>query len=132
MALPSGESLLVSALINVGNVEEALSYGITPEHFRGYQDEYNWCLNFLKTYSDQPTKDVFRANWPNFPFSEHADVRSACDMVFRSYGKARLTTAMSEAVDLMGMGDVHAAWKLLHDAEPRSTAPKPVKLLTDL
>ena len=132
MALPSGESLLISALVNCGDVEEALRFGITPDHFRGYKDEYNWLLNYVKTYGEQPTKDVFRANWSGFPFSEHYDVRSACDMVFKSYGKAQLTAAMSEAVDLMGIGDVHAAWRVLDKAEPRTTAAKPKRLLTDL
>jgi len=132
MALPSGESLLISALINVGNVEEALTYGITPNYFRGYKDEYNWLLNYTKTYGEQPTRDIFRAQFSSFPISEHADVRSACDMVLKSYGKARLTEAMGEAVDLMGMGDLQAAYATLTKAEPRSTAPKAKRLLTDL
>lgn len=132
MALPSGESLLISALINVGNVEEALTFGVTPDHFRGYKDEFNWLLNYVKTYEDQPTRDIFRSQFPGFPFSEHSDVRSAVDMVFKSFGKARLTEAMGTAVDLIGMGDLHAAYNVLAKAEPRTTAPKPKRLLTDL
>jgi len=132
VALPSGESLLISALINVGNAEEALHFGVTPDLFRGYKDEYNWLLNYVKTYDDQPTRDAFRATFPNFPFSEHADVRSACDMVFKSFGKARLTEAMTTAMDLMGMGDLHAAYAEITKAQPRTTAPKAKRLLTDL
>lgn len=132
MALPSGESLLISALVNVGNVEEAQSFGITPNHFRGYRDEFNWLQNYLKTYGEQPTRDIFRSEFSSFPFSEHADVRSACDSVFKAYAKAQLTEAISEAVDLMGMNDVHAAYNRLVQAEPRTTSAKPKRLLTDM
>jgi len=132
MPLPSGESLLISALINVGDAEEAQSFGVTPDHFRGYKDEYNWLLNYVKTYGDQPTRDSFKAQFPSFPLSDHADVRSATDMVFKSWGKARLTSAMSEAMDLMGLGDLQAAYNVIADAKPWSTSAKPKRLLTDL
>jgi hypothetical protein len=128
----SGESLLISALINVGNAEEALGYGITPDHFRGYKDQYNWLLNYVSTYGDQPTRDIFCAQFRDFPYSEHADVRSAVDMVFKANAKFDLNQAMSDAIDLMAMGDVTAAYSRLVKAEPRTTRPKPKKLLTDL
>jgi replicative DNA helicase len=52
--------------------------------------------------------------------------------VLKSHGKIVLRTAINEAMDTIAMGDVYAAWKLLRDAEPRTTAPKPKRLLTDL
>lgn len=128
----SGEALLISALINVGNVDEAVRFGISPEHFRGYKDHYNWLLNYVATYGEQPTKDIFLAHWKGFPFSEHADVRSAADLVFKATARADITEAMSDAVDLMSMGDVHAAYTRLTEAKPRTAAPKPVRLLTDM
>lgn len=128
----SGESLAISALVNVGNIEEGQQYGLSPEHFRGFKDEYNWLLNYVSTYGDQPTRDIFCAQFPAFPFSTHADVRSAVDMVFKANAKHQLTEAMSEAFDLIGVGDVHEAYRALVKAEPRTTRPKPVKLLTDL
>jgi len=128
----SGESLLISALINVGNVEEALSFGVTPDHFRGYKDQYNWLLNYVSTYGDQPTRDIFCAQFRDFPYSEHSDVRSAVDMVFKATAKFELTEAMSQAFDLIAMGEVHEAHRVLTKAEPRTTKPKPKKLLTDL
>lgn len=132
MALPSGESLLLSALVNVGNIEEAVSYGITPGHFRGFKDQYTWLLNYVSTYGQQPTRDIFCAQFPEFPFSEHADVRSAADLVFKSNAKFDMREAMAEATELMGLGDVHAAYRRLVEAEPLSTVAKPVRLLTDL
>lgn len=132
MAQLSGEALAISALINTGNVEEGLQYGLSADHFRGYKDQYNWLLNYVSTYGDQPTRDIFCATWKDFPFSDHSDVRSACDLVFRATAKADLTTAMSDAFDLLAVGDVQEAYRVLIKAEPRTTRPKPKKLLTDL
>lgn len=132
MALPSGESLVISALINTGNVEEGWHYGLTREHFRGYKDEFNWVQNYLATYGDQPTKDVFLAEFNTFPFSDHADVRPACDVLFKSFGKARLREAINIGIELMGQGDVHGAWHEINAAEPQRTSAKPKRLLTDL
>ena len=132
MAIPSGESLVLSAMVNVGNVEECWHYGVSSQHFRGYNDEYNWLQNYLQTYGEQPTKDIFLAQFPDFPYSPHEDVRSACDFVLRSYSKNKIRGAIAEAVDLMGMNDVHGAWSVLNEAKPITTASKPTKLLTDM
>ena len=81
MALPSGESLLISALLNNENVAEAVGYGITAEHFIGYKDHYNWMRNYVDTYGCDPTADIFLAEFPSYPISSHHDVRSAADKV---------------------------------------------------
>lgn len=132
MALPSGEALLISALINVGNVTEAQSFGICAEHFRGFKDEYNWLLNYLETYGDQPSRDIFMESFSTFAFSDHADVRSAADLVHRANSKHRLREAMSSAIDLISMNQVNAAYEALVDAKPISTSANPRRLLTDL
>lgn len=132
MALPSGESLLISALINNGDVEEAFKYGITPHHFRGWKDQYNWLLNYVKTYGEQPSRDAFKAEFPEFPWSDHYDVRSACDLVLKAFSRHQLTEAITEGMELMKVGDVHAAWSTITKAEPRTTSAKPRRLLTDM
>jgi hypothetical protein len=49
MAQLSGEALLISALINVGDIQEGQHYGLSVGDFRGYKDEYNWLLNYVST-----------------------------------------------------------------------------------
>ena len=132
MAILSGEAVLISALLNNQDVTAAASYGLSPAHFIGYQDEYNWLLNYVENYDTCPSKDAFKVAFPAFRFSDHEDVRSATDMVLKAYGKRNLTTAMTEAMEYLGMGDLDVAYKTLVAAEPRRTAPKPRKLLTDL
>jgi replicative DNA helicase len=133
MSLPlSAECILISAILNNQDVANATSFGVSPVHFLGYKDEYNWLLTYVEQYGTEPTKDAFAHAFPNFYFSDHEDIRSACDMVFKAYAKRQMTTAMSEAVDLLELGDVHEAHRLLVKAEPRRTSPKPRRLLTDL
>ena len=132
MAQLSGEAILLSALINNGDVLSARSYGVTPSHFVGYQAHYNWLLNYYETYGVDPSKDAFRQAFPDFRFSDHEDVRSAVDMVFMAHAKRQMTTAMSEAVDHLGVGEVEEAFKALMSAEPQRTSPTPRKLLTEL
>lgn len=131
MAL-SGEALLISALLNNHEVAAAANFGVVPVHFKGYQDEYNWLLQYSEQYGEDPSWDAFSAAFPSFPKSTHENTRSAVDMVFKSYGKSQLQEAMSDAFDHLSTGDVEGADKLLKDVTIRRTAPKPRRLLTDL
>lgn len=128
----SGEAILISALLNNHDVMAGRSYGLNSVHFKGYQDQFNWLMNHVDTYGVDPSWDAFMQAFPDFRRSDHEDVRSACDMVFKAYGKRQITAAMSEAVDLLGVGDVTAAYSTLVAAEPLRTSPKPRKVLTDM
>lgn len=128
----SGEAVLISALLSNGDVGAAKRHGITPTHFVGYSEEYNWLLNYIEQYGHDPSKDIFRVAFPHFTFSEHTELRSACDMVFKSYGRIQITTAMSEAMDHMNLGDVTLAANTLNGVKILRTHPKPKRVLTDM
>lgn len=128
----SSEAILISALLNNNDVSAGKQYGLSPVHFKGYNAEYNWLLSHLETYGVDPSKDAFHEAFPHFLFSDHEDVRSACDMVFRAYGKRNLTEAMTDAMGHLGVGDLDEAYSVLVKAEPLRTAPKPRKVLTDM
>jgi replicative DNA helicase len=132
MALPSGDSLLISALINVGNIDEAVGFGITSEHFLGYRDQFNWCQHYVKTYGEQPSREIFQVEFPGFPFTDHCDVRAAAEIVLKAHSKNRLREAINVATDLIGMGALQDAYSALCEAQPRTTSAKPKRLLTDM
>lgn len=131
MSRLSAEAILISSLLNNHDVASVRNFGVSPEHFVGYREHYNWLLNYLEIYKEEPSWDLFRASFPDFRVSEHMDTRSAVDEMYKTVNKRRLTEAMSEAVDQMGVGDVRAAFKTMA-MQPLSTAPKPKSLLTDL
>ncbi len=127
----SAEGLLISALLNTETVGEEVKFGISANLFEGYSDEYNWLTNYVETYQCQPTRDIFSHKFPGFVFSEHADVRSAADMVHSQANRRRITTAITESMELMHLGETEQAHQVLVDAAPRRAAVKPRPFLTD-
>jgi replicative DNA helicase len=125
----SAEGLLISALLNTESVGEEVKYGISAGLFEGYSDEYNWITNYVETYGCQPTRDIFSHKFPGFAFSDHADVRSAADMVHSQANKRRITVAITESMELMHLGETEQAHQLLVNAAPRRAVVKPKPLL---
>jgi replicative DNA helicase len=127
----SAEALLISALVNTASVGSEVPFGISAADFEGYADEYNWLVNYVETYHEQPTRDIFAIKFPTFGHSEHTEVRSAADLVHLASNKRRINTAMSDAVDLMHLGEVNAAYTQLVEAKPKRALLPPRRLLTD-
>src|SRR3954468_9249291 len=113
MIIASAESLLISALVNSEDARGAVNFGITPDHFRGYKDEYNWLLNYVERYDDQPSKAIFLSEFRSFPMDQHYDIRSAVDQVFKAWAKHRITEATAESFDLLSVGNVQGAYERL-------------------
>lgn len=131
MAGPSAEALLVSALLNTASVGEEALYQVSSTDFIGYPNEYTWLTTFVVEYGCQPSIDIFRARFPDFPFSPHADVRSAANMLHRDSNRRRLTEAIGDAAELIALGDAGAAYDTVIAAEPRRATARPRNLLTD-
>lgn len=131
MASVSAEALLISALVNKSSVGEERLYGISEADFLAYGDHYSWITNYVATYGEQPSPEIFVHQFPDFPLMEHGDIRSAADMVFAAGDRQRLSTAMSDAVDLIHLGDQRAAYARLLEAEPRRAMAKPMNIYTD-
>jgi replicative DNA helicase len=131
--MPSGsaEALLLSALLNTQAVGEESQYAISPADFTGYSDEYTWLGNYVVSYGCQPTWEIFKLKFPDFPACGHTDVRSAANAVHESANRRRITTAMADATDHLHMGDATAAYQTLVSATPRSAAAKPRDILLD-
>jgi replicative DNA helicase len=127
----SAEALLISALVNTASVGSEVPFGISSADFLGYADEYNWLVNYVETYGEQPTRDIFAAKFSSFPYSEHAEVRSAADMVHVASNRRRINEAMSDAVDLLHLGEVGTAYERLTTAKPRRAMLPPRQVLTD-
>lgn len=131
----SAQALLISALLNNRDVMAASKFGIKPDHMLGYHAEYNWLLNHYQTYGEDPSWDIFLCDFPEFGQlrSDHEDIRSACDQVFKSDAKRKITEAVTTVTELNALGDVSAAYNhFVETAQPIRTSPKPRRLLTDL
>ena len=132
MARISAEALLLNALINSQDVEAAQRFGITVDHFRSYGEHYRWLQQALKKYNRQPSRHQFEAAFPDFPYSDHDDVRSACDLVLDRFYQTALVEGMDRASKLLGSKDVRGAWEALQACEPTFTSAPPRSIVTDL
>ena len=131
MPAPSAEALLISALINNEAMGEEIQYGISTADFEGYSSEYNWLTNYVETYGCQPNQDIFKHKFTDFPLSTHENVRSAAEAVHQSSNRRRITTAITEAMDHLHLGDADTAHQILADASPTHAAGRPRKVLVD-
>jgi replicative DNA helicase len=123
--------LLISALINTASVGSEVPFGISAADFEGYSDEYNWLVNYVETYGEQPTRDIFGIKFSAFPHCEHTEVRSAADLVHVASNRRRMHEAMGDAVDLIHLGEVDRAYERLVAARPQRAAVRPRPILTD-
>lgn len=132
MEVATAEGLLISALLNSGDVEQARKHGLMPSHMVGFRAEYNWLLNYPKTYGSAPSVGIFRSEFPSFVVYDHHDVRSAVDQVFKAFKRRSLTEAMTRGYELMGDGDTDAACEIIREAaQPLRTRSEHRNILTD-
>jgi len=108
---PNSESRLISALINVHDVEAALIYGVVPEMFQTYQSEYRWLASFPVRYDNQPSVESLRDKFPEFPYSEtYVDVGFICDEVKDKHTHRTMVTALQAAGEALRNGDTDEAY----------------------
>ena len=84
MTYVTAEQMLISALINSQDALSARTYGMTPEYIEGYPAEYAWLLNYVETYHDQPSPEIFGEAFPEFRLGSHDNVRAAVDPASRA------------------------------------------------
>jgi hypothetical protein len=108
---PNSESRLISALINVRDVEAAILYGVVPEMFQSYQSEYRWLIAFPKAYSGQPSVESLLTKFPEFPYTEdYTDVAFICDEVKDRHAHAKMALALRGAGEALRQGDTDEAY----------------------
>lgn len=128
----SSEVLVISAVINSGDVGGLTTCGITAEHFRGWVNQFNWILRYVERFEGQcPTPDAFLTQYPDFPLAAHDDVRSACDMLLATYYKNRGQETILEAAELFKNDEVHEAAALMQSFQVREVASARQSLVSD-
>jgi replicative DNA helicase len=85
------EALLLSALINTGDVLGAEEKGITPAHFHEYRNEYEWLIEYKIKYRSEPSFSAFKGQFPDFRLLEHQDVSFGVDQVAEAHLRYQLT-----------------------------------------
>lgn len=134
MARTTPETLLISAIVNSGDVHLGASFGIRPEHFGGesYRNIYEWVLNFHSQYGSCPTETELTTAFVNFPHDpDHYDARWAAAEVRRRHAYNDLRDRMVEATAHLRKDQVEDAYAIFEEARYEVAARKPDNALID-
>jgi len=91
------EALLISALMNTGDVLQAEELGVTTGHIHEYKAEYEWLTDYKVKYRTEPSVSAFKSIFGKFEISEHTDVEYAVDQVKRNHLKWATARMIREA-----------------------------------
>lgn len=129
----SAEILLISALVNTGDVTAAEQLGVHPEMFINYQAEYRWVLSYPVVYGGQvPTKDVLLTKFPDFRITDNVDVAFPADEVIHNFTRQELAKAVRDASISITEGDLEGALMSIAGFTLPSKAKPLVDALSDM
>lgn len=132
MARTTPETLLLSALVNLGDANAAKQFGVHPGSFQGYRSEYEWMQSYNERYGGCPSQSAFLAAFPQFPFAEdQTDVRYPADEVRRKFAARNITKAIMKATTALTAGNVEEAYEQFQGMRFETYAARPTSLLVD-
>jgi hypothetical protein len=106
---PSNEALLISALVNSGDVTQAAAHGVEPEMMHGYQAEYRWLLNYYQTYGSSPSREALMHKFSAFPVTEATDYQLYSDEVIYGFQKRETVKVIKTAASYLAEDDLDEA-----------------------
>lgn len=132
MARKTPEAMLISAIVNTGDVHLARGMGVRPEHFVGHRNEYEWVLNFNQTYGRCPGRDDLLLAFPDIQYYPDYDLGlSAADEMKRAHGRADLFNRIREATQHLERGHVEDAFAAFQGAHLDVAVAPPQNALLD-
>lgn len=115
------EELLISALINTGDVFQAEELGLTTGHLHEWSEAYEWLIDYKIKYKQEPSRTAFLGTFKDFPISEHADVEYAVEQVQRSHLKYTVSKMLREASNKIKSDEPEDALDHLHSQSMKIT-----------
>lgn len=109
MTRPNNEAHLISAVINTASADSAVAYGITPDMFVTYSQEYRWAINHSRIYDTQPTVEALTSRFADFPHTSATDVAFFSDELRQEYTKREFVKVIKEAAHKVSEGDLEEA-----------------------
>jgi hypothetical protein len=133
MARPSNETLLLSAILNTGDVNLAAYLGVRPEHFgEGHRPKYQWILNCYKQFGSVPSVASFMSTFPTFPYDEdQQEARLVAHLIKRAKAKVDLLGKARAALVSLEHDEVEDAYALFEDFRMDVTVARPDNALVD-
>lgn len=127
----SPEILVISAVINTGDLSELKACGITDKHFVGFKQQWNWVIQKTAKSGEVPSTDAFRTQFRDFPLNDETNVRLAADMLLETYNKRVGKEILADSADLLSQGHIAEAANLMKKFQPKEVVPAGTSLVSD-
>ena len=132
MARTTHETLLISSIINSGDVHMAAGFGVRPEHFDGYRGEYQWVLNYYTQYASCPSLVELQTAFPNFPHDpDQTDGRWSAYETKRLHNKKEIRDRITQASIHLQKDNVEDAAAALEGYKLDVAVSRPTSALLD-
>lgn len=132
MSRQTPELLLLAAIVNSLDPNHHKQWGIIPEHFTGYRDEFEWLEAFGKAYERTPTHEEFKTKWPDITLStEQMDGKWPAEEVIDGYNSRTVLRTFTRAGALIKQGEVRDALEMIRTMETHAVVDPPTNALVD-
>lgn len=121
--MASAEALLISAVVQTGEVTRPISAGVTQECFTAHRPEWAWIEGFAAHHGQCPSKASFCQAWPEFPLLVTDEVDHATNQVLDEHVRNRLTAGVKRALEFLADGDSEKAMSSLSSDIAEVTLP---------
>lgn len=103
------EVLLISSVLRGGDLAVAYKNGIMLDMFHLCREEWAWIEDFQTRYRKVPSKESFKAKFPQFGIKRIDDTPHLTDEVRKAHIRHEMLDMMSDAADMLSEGDVDSA-----------------------
>ena len=110
------EILLISSVIQTGDIQTPSAAGITSEHFHSHRHEWEWIERFVMRYRKVPDKATFRSQFVDFPLLKTTDTDHGVEAVEQAHLRYLLSSTLREATSLLVDNEPEDALSLIHGA----------------
>lgn len=105
----SPERLLLSSVLNNGDLKTAIAHGVTSEMFHTYNEEWTWLENYQRRFRKTPSRATFVGKFSDFKVAQADDTAYLVEEVKRAHVSSVLIENMQEIAELVADGDVDGA-----------------------
>ena len=116
--MASTEHLLISKVIQTGDLNEVIESGLRPDHFSGeWSDIWLWVLDYWRDYSVVPTARVFKQQYADIRLlnAENEPFQALVDEIYVAYKHQHLVNAITSALPALNSNETEEAFNKLSE-----------------
>ena len=116
--MASTEHILISKVIQTGDLSEVIDAGIRPDHFSGeWQEIWLWVLDYWREYSTVPTARAFKAQYADTRLlnAEQEPFQALIDEIYVAYKQQHLVNAITSALPALNNNETDEAFNKLSE-----------------